>query len=213
MLYHSIMNIKKIALIALSLLALQAHAQSGGPLGIDHKLPLDESGIWDRGIQKGVGYAAIVTVVGGSLYEGNQTRLGKTYWKALDSMLIANGATVLAKMAFGRERPSQTDDPNSFFKRNGDASFPGGEITHITSVVTPFIFEYAQDTPAVWGLLALPAYIGVARLKSQAHWQSDILAGAALGTGIGYWSYKRENASLTAGLFGDGVFIGWKTKF
>ena len=50
------------------------------------------------------------------------------------------------------------------------------------------------DHPAVWSLAALPVYIGTARLKAQAHWQTDVLAGAALGGDIGYYESARESA-------------------
>jgi len=38
----------------------------------------------------------------------------------------------------------------------------------------------------------LPVYDGIGRLKQQAHWQTDVLAGWALGTGVGYWSAHRD---------------------
>ena len=53
-------------------------------------------------------------------------------------------------------------------------------MAHITAIVTPFIAEYRRDQPLVWALAGLPAYVGVARMKSQAHWQTDILAAMAL---------------------------------
>ena len=42
-------------------------------------------------------------------------------------------------------------------------------------------------------VFALPAYDAVARVKSGSHWQSDVLAGWALGTAFGYWSAKRND--------------------
>ena len=50
---------------------------------------------------------------------------------------------------------------------------------------------YGRQDPWVWALEALPAYDALARLKSQAHWQTDVIAGWALGTGVGYWSTTR----------------------
>ena len=55
--------------------------------------------------------------------------------------------------------------------------------------MTPFIANYGRQDPWVWALEALPVYDAFARLKSQAHWQTDVIAGWALGTGVGYWSY------------------------
>ena len=45
----------------------------------------------------------------------------------------------------------------------------------------PVLFEYGDHNLILNGLLALPFYVGVGRLKNQAHWQTEILAGWALG--------------------------------
>jgi hypothetical protein len=44
----------------------------------------------------------------------------------------------------------------------------------------------------VWALELLPAYDAVARMKAQAHWQTDVLAGWALGTEAGYLATRWE---------------------
>ena len=44
----------------------------------------------------------------------------------------------------------------------------------------------------MWGLEVLPLYYGVARMKSQAHWQTDVIVGWALGTVAGYWAVRRD---------------------
>jgi membrane-associated phospholipid phosphatase len=192
--------------------APMALADSGGFLGIDHRLTLDEKGVWARGVQKTVEYGSALAVVGGALYEGSESRLGKTYWKALDAMLLADVSAQAAKLVFRRQRPFDGNNPNAFFNSSKDTSFPSGEMTHISAVVTPFIVEYQKDTPAVWLLAALPAYVGVARLKSQAHWQTDILAGGALGAGIGYLASQR-NQPWTASVLPGGFSVGYKSKF
>jgi membrane-associated phospholipid phosphatase len=68
------------------------------------------------------------------------------------------------------------------------------------------------DHPAVWALAALPVYVGEARMKSQAHWQTDVLAGMALGGGIGYYMQKRDSA-WTATVLPRGMTIGLKRSF
>jgi PAP2 superfamily len=50
----------------------------------------------------------------------------------------------------------------------------------------------AREHPWVWALEALPVYDGIARMKSQAHWQSDVIAGWALGSAVGYWTTTRD---------------------
>jgi len=187
-------------------------AIAGGPLGIDHMLSKDETGIWSRNNQMFLEYASAAVVVGGALWEGNDTRLGKTFWKATDSMVIADIAANSAKLVFRRQRPNTAGDPNAWFKSSADKSFPSGEVTHITAIVTPFIAEYAKDTPSVWALALLPAYDGIARMKSQAHWQSDVLAGAALGVVTGLYANNRSESWLVNALPG-GFSIGFKKSF
>jgi membrane-associated phospholipid phosphatase len=61
-------------------------------------------------------------------------------------------------------------------------------------------------------LAALPLYVGAARLKSQAHWQTDVLAGAALGAGIGYFESTR-NSAWSATVLPRGVTVGLSKRF
>src|SRR5262249_47948106 len=61
------------------------------------------------------------------------------------------------------------------------------------SFVTPFIVRYADRQPWVWALELLPAYDAVARVKNGAHWQTDVMAGWALGTGFGYFEAKNKS--------------------
>ena len=66
-------------------------------------------------------------------------------------------------------------------------------MTAVTAIVTPFVLEYAHDYPAVYALELLPLYDAIARVKVHAHWQSDALAGFALGTGVAYFAHTRDS--------------------
>jgi hypothetical protein len=187
-------------------------AFAGGPLGIDHRIGLDQGGIWSRSREQAVESLAVVAVIGGALWEGNDTRLGRTFWKSSESLAVAAVAAQGLKSTFRRARPVQGNDPNDWFGSSSHRSFPSGEVTHVSAIVTPFIVEYGRDHPAVWGLAALPVYIGMARLKNQAHWQTDVLAGAALGAGIGYYEATRESA-WSATVLPRGITIGLRKQF
>lgn len=184
----------------------------GGPLGIDHRVSLDERGIWARNDQNAVRNLSTIVAVGGALWEGNDTRLGRTFWKASESMVLADISAEALKRVFRRPRPTELNDPNKWFGSSSYHSFPSGEVAHITAVVTPFIVEYAHDTPAVWGLAVLPLYVGASRVKSQAHWQTDVLAGAALGAAIGSYEAGRQSA-WSATVLPRGLTVGWRTRF
>src|SRR5579871_5367087 len=130
--------------VAVVMLALSAPAfAGGGPLGIDHRVGYDDSGIWARHDQLLLEDGVIVTEVAGGLWLGGEDRLGKTFWQSIDATVFGAATVQGLKYAFGRERPSQTDDPNQWFK--GGQSFPSGEVTLQASFVTPLILEYQDD--------------------------------------------------------------------
>jgi len=183
-----------------------------GPFGIDHRLAYDNSGIWKRSYQKDLAAGSAIFVVGGALWEGGETKFGDTLWRSLDAMVLTAGTTTAAKVIFSRERPSQTNDPDQFFTGHGNSSFPSGEVAHITSIVTPFMLEYGPDHPAVYALAALPVYDAVARMKVRGHWQSDVLAGGAIGFGIGWYSTRREHPLILTALPG-GFMVGLRKEF
>jgi membrane-associated phospholipid phosphatase len=185
---------------------------SGGPLGIDHRLHYDNSGIWKRSDQKALMYGTILTVAGGALAFGDNDKLGDTFWRSVDAMVVAGVGAQAMKYTFQRERPSQTSDPNRFFKGTGAQSFPSGEVAAISAAVTPFIVNYGHDHPAVYALALLPAYDAVARMKTRGHWQSDVLVGAALGTGVGIWAAHRHSP-LIIGWLPGGFQVGFVHHF
>jgi membrane-associated phospholipid phosphatase len=121
-------------------------------------------------------------------------------------------SAALLKLAFSRARPAQTDNPNEWFQGRGHNSFPSGEVTAITSAVTPFVLEYGAEYPAVYALELLPLYDAIARVKVRAHWQSDVLAAFALGTAAGWYAHGRTS-SLTIGVLPGAVAVGWRTRF
>ncbi|HYA76975.1 MAG TPA: phosphatase PAP2 family protein [Burkholderiaceae bacterium] len=188
-------------------------AWAGGPLGIDHPITPTESGIWARHYTLTLEYSVIAVDLGGALWLGGETELGKTFWQTTDSMAFGQLAAQAAKYAFGRKRPSQTSDPNLWFKGLQAQSFPSGEVTLQASFVTPFIATYAERDPWIWALEILPAYDAVARVKEGGHWQTDVLAGWALGSGFGYYfSVKRENPFFLS-VLPHGFAVGLRARF
>ncbi len=184
----------------------------GGPLGIDQRWSYDDSGIYKRSIQKNLLTLLVAGDFAGALWEGDQSRLGKTMWQSVDSTILASGSAAVMKAVFTRSRPIQGNDPNQFFQGSGHYSFPSGEVAAMSALVTPFVLEYRQDTPWAYALEALPVYDGVARMKVQAHWQTDVLAGFALGTLSGYYAHSRKK-SFTLALLPGGLAIGIKRQF
>ena len=183
-------------------------ASGAAHAGLDHEWSRDQNGIWARKYQTGLENGVIALEVAGSLWFGNDNGLGHTFWQTIDASVISGlGATVL-KYAFSRARPYQGDNPNAWLLGGCHQSFPSGEVTLQASFVTPFIANYGRQDPWVWGLEILPVYDAFARLKSQAHWQTDVIAGWVLGTGVGYWSTTRA-IPLSVQILPGGLSVGF----
>ena len=180
--------------------------------GFDHELPLDQSGIWARKYQTGLENGVIAVEVAGALWFGDDNKLGHSFWQSIDATTISGIGAVILKRAVGRARPNQGGDPNQWFKGSCCNSFPSGEVTLQASFVTPLIANYARENPWVWALEALPVYDAIARMKSQAHWQSDVIAGWVLGSAVGYWSTTRTTP-LTVQILPKGLSVGFYKRF
>ena len=184
----------------------------GGPLGIDHRIAFDDSGIWARHDQQALEIGVIAVELGGALWLGADDPFGRTLWQTIDASVASSITAQVAKYAFGRERPSQSDNPNEWFKGSCCQSFPSGEVTLQASFVTPIIVNYHAEHPWVWALEALPLYDGIARLKTRAHWQTDVLAGWAIGSAFGYYATTRAEPFFVS-ILPKGITAGIRTKF
>ena len=180
--------------------------------GFDHVVEYDNSGIWKRSNQQALLYTLIGGEIAGALWEGGETRLGKTFWQAIDSSAMGGVSSEALKHIFTRSRPDQSPDPNLWFQGKGHYSFPSGEVTAVSAIVTPFVLEYGHDTPAVYALELLPLYDAIARVKVQAHWQTDVLAGFALGALTGYYAHTRDSPFIL-GVLPKGVAVGIRKQF
>lgn len=214
MIMQSSALMRRFALLLLLCTAapLQVAMAASGPFGIDHLVHYDNSGIWARHDQKVLMGATILTVVGGSLALGDENKLGDTFWRSLDAMAVSSAVAQGMKWTFQRERPSQTNDPNKWFQGTRYQSFPSGEVTAIAGAVTPFVVAYGREHPAVYALELLPLYDAIGRVKVHGHWQSDVLIGWALGTGVGIWAADRKSP-LILGWLPGGFQVGFIHRF
>jgi len=95
---------------------------------------------------------------------------------------IATLVTLGIKEAFGRDRPRQHKGAFKFF--DGGASFVSGETTPAFAFATA-LSEYGENR---W-YVAIPAYslamtVGLGRMGHDAHWFSDVVGAAIVGSGI-----------------------------
>jgi membrane-associated phospholipid phosphatase len=204
--------------VAVVLLAIAPACFAGnrGPFGIDYLVTYDDSGIWNRKYQDALEYGLIAAEVAGGVWYGGETRLGRTFWQSIDASAAAGITAQLLKYTFSRVRPIDSGpggDPNLWFKGNGNESFPSGEVTSVSSIVTPFVLEYGHDHPAVYVLELLPLYDAIARVKVQAHWQSDVLAGFALGTASGWLVHRSPNSPFILQIMPHAIYVGIGKRF
>jgi len=111
----------------------------------------------------------------------------------VDAVIVADvlkGVTERARPLDGRER-------SEFF--DGGSSFPSGHSTQAWAVATVVAHEY-KDRPAVQiAAYGLATAVSVARFTGHKHYLSDVLAGSALGFGIGRYVYgAHHRSSLTS---------------
>jgi len=203
-----------LAVLALQFLCASPACRAGrGPLGIDHVLAYDDSGIWNRKYQNLVVYGPITTEVVGALWGGCESRLGRTYWQSIDASLAGGISSTVLKYAFSRVRPiDSNNNPDLWFKGHGNESFPSGEVTAMSAIVTPFVLEYGRDDPLVYALELLPLYDAVARMKVQAHWQTDVIAGFALGTTAGWLMHRNRDTRYVVRVMPHSIYVGIKTR-
>ncbi len=143
--------------------------------------------------------APLVAVFGASLLT-DDTKLQDAAFTSMQSLLYAGLVTYGLKYTVGRMRPYEGNGSNRFLPLSGHNSFPSGHTTVAFAIVTPWVVYYPH--PVTYGLFALSAGTAVARLAHNAHWATDVAAGAAIGTVTGYWLTKRHQglqrgASLT----------------
>ena len=203
-----------VALLVLALAAAPGCFAGGGPFGIDHEWSYDNSGIWARSKQEVLEYGMVAFEVGGAVWEGGDTRFGRTLWQSIDASAASGVVALALKYATSRVRPIDSGgDPNLWFKGHGNQSFPSGEVTLVSSGITPIVLEYRHDDPWVYALELLPVYDGIARMKVQAHWQSDVIAGFALGSAAGWLMHGNPNTPYVLSVLPHGFYVGVRKSF
>lgn len=179
---------------------------------LDHPVQQQTSGIWS--IAKSPQFPAelIGLTLAGAIWEGGNSRLGKTLWQSVDAAAMAGISTQALKWTFQRSRPSATNNPNRWFQGVHQQSFPSGDVSSITALVTPIILEYHQTNPGVDALAAIPVFDMAARIKAHGHWMTDTVAGAVVGVASGYFAH-RLNSPFILGLLPGGFYMGMRESF
>jgi membrane-associated phospholipid phosphatase len=148
----------------------------------------------------GVQYAA--GVVGGFYLVGTLTDDENARQVAQDSItasLIASGIiTPAIKLVAGRSRPRDEAGVYHFKPfSNGNSSFPSGHTTEAFAVASVIANHY-DETWVTCTSYSIASLVGFARIYHRAHFASDVVAGAMIGTLVGK-SVVAHNAELRKG--------------
>ena len=151
------------------------------------------------GLITGAGFYA------GGLIAGNR-RVEDLGLHTVESIAIANTITFAIKVTAGRARPRKNPDNARDFKpfrglgNDEYQSFPSGHTSAafaFASIVSSETHRWWPDSrwiigPIVYGGAALT---GVSRIYNNAHWASDVIAGAAIGTltGLKVYTYTHSH--------------------
>jgi membrane-associated phospholipid phosphatase len=104
--------------------------------------------------------------------------------QALLAVAVMSGA---GKLLFREERPSHDAYHHHYFSRLRADSMPSGHAMAAFATATVLSEEWPRLAPFFY---AIATYVGFARVQQSAHWTSDVVIGAVLGTLIGWESYR-----------------------
>jgi hypothetical protein len=137
------------------------------------------------------GYA---TLIGSHAGEGEA-------WNMLESGGLSFVSAYALKYIVRRQRPDATTDPNHWF--GGGTSFPSEHVTAAFAIGTVLAESGNPEFRWVRRVIGYGVGFGTAylRMKHNAHWLSDTVAGAALGAATAHFvmdrSAQREEAANT----------------
>jgi hypothetical protein len=141
-----------------------------------------------------------LVAAGGTLYVIGRTKnnyrareTGVLSAEAIINSIIVGGAL---KGITQRARPLDGHERSEFF--DGGSSFPSGHSAQAWAVATVVAHEY-KDRPAVQiAAYGIASAVSVARFTGHKHYISDVVAGSALGFGIGKYVYKTHHRESLA---------------
>lgn len=135
----------------------------------------------------------------------------------LSASLISALVTSSIKGVVGRARPNSGLGPHHFAPLQGDYSFPSG---HATGAFT-FASVIASHYDSIWvdaTAYGIAGLVGIARIQQDAHWASDVAAGALIGGLIGHhvvefnreWRANHPMFAPTIGTDGRQLLLTWE---
>jgi membrane-associated phospholipid phosphatase len=143
------------------------------------------------------GYVLLAFGAYGLIFKSNKVKT--TTLLATQAYITAGAMSETVKYLTGRQRPNYVDPgyldaapANGVFRGpaifNGNhpasgfgSSFPSGHTTAAFAAATVFAYEYKDQTLIPVIAYSAASLVGISRITQNAHWATDVLAGALLG--------------------------------
>ena len=132
----------------------------------------------------------------------------------LEAAALSVGTAYILKYAGGRQRPDETSNPDRW--RAGGSSFPSVHATAAFAIGAVLAESGNDDYRWIRRTLGygVAGYTVYERLHHNAHWLSDTVAGAALGTATAHFAMnRREDASRTGNISVSPLYHGVMISF
>ena len=147
---------------------------------------------------------------------GGSSKLKETGLISFEAEGFAVAATFALKEVTGRSRPDKNQGTTHFRPFASDGSFASTSSSASFAVATVFADRYGAPAGIIGYSLATA--VAAARVYSDRHFASDVVAGALIGWGMGYFLSKRHSSddptawqirpvAMGQGL-GGGVMVG-----
>ena len=141
-------------------------------------------------------------------------------WVGATTELTKTSVQRLRPLVYNPDVPfdskSSSESRKSFFSGHSSVAFASAVF------ISTVYGDYNPDSkwkPYIWaGSLVTAGIVGFLRYEAGAHYPTDILTGAAVGSAIGYaipWMHRtaKENATLTPGVPGADIGFSFQVKF
>jgi membrane-associated phospholipid phosphatase len=136
-------------------------------------------------------------------------------WSMFEAATLSTITAYGLKFVVRREGPDQTSDPNQWFK-SGGRSFPSEHATAAFAIGTVLAEAGGDEYRWLRRLLGYGLGVGTSylRLKHNAHWLSDTVAGGALGIASAQFTlnhaYRNQNSGFAVVPVDGGAMLTYR---
>jgi len=154
-------------------------------------------------------------LLGAGIISGNH-ELTRAGGRLVATLFVAGATSTLAKLTFGRPRPSQSHDSDGYIPFSGQEAMPSGHTTMAFALATALSDDIHRTWASV-GLYTVATGVAWSRVNDNRHWLSDVAAGAVVGVTSaklvnGHW--RIFNLHPPQFLLGPGIAtVAWELSF